>query len=326
MHVEYKITLPDHDWVKAEKHKLIPSVYAGLVIKENGMGDPNCVTYSGPTVIRIRSAKHDGSSAATHANDVDFLLDSENFESLCKTSNGLVKPIIIVSTDGGPDENPRYETVIKNAIRHFKKYDLDAIFLVTNAPGRSAFNPVERRMAPLSEMTSGVILDHDHYGSHLDEKGATVDLDLEKKNFKHAGETLSEIWNSLVIDGYPVQSDYVEPPKSEVNKIFDIDPIWYSQHVRSSQYLLQVSKCNSSSCCGTHRSMLRKVLKTGFLPPPLKVKSSLESFMIPAELSDKSGKFLPLFTQLAVDLKHNPLGFMQVIKYFLIVQSLLIQK
>lgn len=33
MHMDYRITLPDHDWVKAAKHKLIPSVYAGKVFE-----------------------------------------------------------------------------------------------------------------------------------------------------------------------------------------------------------------------------------------------------------------------------------------------------
>ena len=28
MNTEYRVKLPDHDWVVAEKHKLIPSVYA----------------------------------------------------------------------------------------------------------------------------------------------------------------------------------------------------------------------------------------------------------------------------------------------------------
>lgn len=54
MHVEYRIKLPDHDWVKANKHKLIPSVYAGLVIKKNGLGNKTAVGYSGPTFISIR--------------------------------------------------------------------------------------------------------------------------------------------------------------------------------------------------------------------------------------------------------------------------------
>ncbi len=31
MHLEYRVKLPDHDWVVAAGHKLIPSVYAGII-------------------------------------------------------------------------------------------------------------------------------------------------------------------------------------------------------------------------------------------------------------------------------------------------------
>lgn len=34
MHLEYRIRLPDHDWVVAENHKLIPSVYACCKVDE----------------------------------------------------------------------------------------------------------------------------------------------------------------------------------------------------------------------------------------------------------------------------------------------------
>lgn len=53
MHMEYRIRLPDHDWVVAEKHKLILSVYAGMKIYKQGMGQPAAVTYSGPTYIAV---------------------------------------------------------------------------------------------------------------------------------------------------------------------------------------------------------------------------------------------------------------------------------
>ena len=55
MHVEYRIRLPDHDWVVAEKHKLIPSVIAAVEIQRNGLGNPGVVGYSGPTYIAILS-------------------------------------------------------------------------------------------------------------------------------------------------------------------------------------------------------------------------------------------------------------------------------
>lgn len=69
IHLEYRVNLPDHDWVTAEKHKLFLSVYAGIVIKENGLGTLEAVSYSGPTYEATRSGKHSSSTAATHAND-----------------------------------------------------------------------------------------------------------------------------------------------------------------------------------------------------------------------------------------------------------------
>ena len=73
--------------------------------------------------------------------------------------------------------------MIRVAIHHFLWYDFDALFIATNAPGRSVFNRVERKMAPLSKELTGLILPHDHYGSHLKERGITIDAHFEK-NFK----------------------------------------------------------------------------------------------------------------------------------------------
>lgn len=87
-------------------------------------------------------------------------------------------------------------------VHHFIKYDLDAIFVCCNAPGRSAYNRVERRMAPLSRALVGIILPYDHYGTHLDNQGNTVDIDLEKINFSYAGKALAEVWSETVIDGH----------------------------------------------------------------------------------------------------------------------------
>lgn len=312
MHVEYRIGLPDHDWVKAEKHKLIPSVYAGLIIKEGGWGNPEAVTYSGPTLIRIRSGKHDKSCASSHASDLHFLLNHSDFKSLCRTKNDEVKPVLIISTDGGPDENPRYEKVIQFAILHFEKYDLDAIFIVTNAPGRSAYNPVERRLAPLSHATSGVILEAERYGSHLNEQGKTIDVDLELDNFKFAGEKLSEIWSEMTIDRQPVFSMYVEPEQSIDLVVPQKSQDWFQKHLRTSQYLTQVVKCKQEDCCGPLRSNIRNVLPSGFLPPPMRVKFSSEGKIVAADVNNRNCKFLPLFQQLACDIKPPSSGYMEV--------------
>ena len=55
-------------------------------------------------------------------------------------NNDEAKPVMIVMVDGGPDENPRYKKTIECAIDYFLSEHLDAFFLATNVPGRSAFN------------------------------------------------------------------------------------------------------------------------------------------------------------------------------------------
>ena len=70
MHVEYKVKLPDHDFVIAkQQHKLVPSVIGDMQVKAKTFS-PDGVIYSGPTYIGIRSAKHLGSCAYNHLVDM----------------------------------------------------------------------------------------------------------------------------------------------------------------------------------------------------------------------------------------------------------------
>ena len=134
---------------------------------------------------------------------------------------------MVVTVDGGPDENTRYEKTINCLIKYFVENSLDAFFFATNAPGRSAFNCVERRMIKLSKEFSGVI-----FGSHLDAKGVTVDKNLELKNFEYAGRTLAEIWPGLVIDGNPVVAEFIEDDTPVIVGTKSED--WKACHVRQS--------------------------------------------------------------------------------------------
>ena len=70
MHLEYKVSLPDHDFPIGKQLKLIPSVYASSKRQKN---DPT-ISYNGPTYIAIRSGKHDKSCAAFHHEDFQKLL------------------------------------------------------------------------------------------------------------------------------------------------------------------------------------------------------------------------------------------------------------
>ena len=136
-------------------------------------------------------------TAYSHALDFKKLLTLKEFYVITKSSIiYLVKSIFKFTVDGDLDENPRYQKVIKIAIHHFLQHDFDALFLATNAPGRSAFNIVERKMVPLSKELTGLILLHGNYCSHLNERGIIIiinliiiNADLEKKNFEFVGYT-----------------------------------------------------------------------------------------------------------------------------------------
>ena len=166
--------------------------------------------------IAHRSGKHCSSTALSHAADFNKLLTLKIFDDITRIEAGHVKPVFMITVDGGPDENPRYEKAISVAIHHLIEHDMDVFFVATNAPGCSAYNRVERRMAPLSRELAGLMLPHEHFGSHLDVEGKTVDDALEKTNFDFAGCTLSEVWSGLTIDGYEVESEYIEPDSSEL--------------------------------------------------------------------------------------------------------------
>lgn len=311
MHMDYLVRLPDHTFVVGPGHKLIPSVYAGCRVNETKpIGQPDGVSYSGPTYVAIRSGKHSSSTAATHAQDFERLLTLDNFKSILKTPSGVVKPVLIFTVDGGPDENPRYQKVIAYAVRHFLDHNLDYIAIACNAPGRSAFNRVERRMAPLSHQLAGLIIPHDKFGSHLDTQRRTTDVDLEKKNFKCAGETLANVWNEMVIDGESVVAEYICPDKPDPEIGTHPGPEWYTKHVMESQYMLQISKCSDLACCTMSRSKLRKILPDGFMPPPLLLTSNLEA----APPLKEDASFCPLYLQLALKVE-VPLGHFKKLPY-----------
>ncbi|CAG8754598.1 5777_t:CDS:2 [Dentiscutata erythropus] len=148
MRLEYRVELLDHDWVVAKKHKQIPSVYAILDIQESKYEQAKAVTYSGPIFIRIRSGKHDSSTTYSHSKDFDDLINEEKLRNYT-TTNEQPKPVVVLISDGGPNENPKYRKTIQMMIEHFDKY-------------------------------SGVILPHDTFGLYLDAQLKTNDEELEK--------------------------------------------------------------------------------------------------------------------------------------------------
>jgi hypothetical protein len=77
---------------------------------------------------------------------------------------------------------------------------------------------VEWKTAPLSNKLTGLILPNDHFGRHLNERGLTIDGDLEKKHFQFAGNILAEIWSQLTVDNFPTVAEFIDPIKSELQR------------------------------------------------------------------------------------------------------------
>ncbi|KAF9424307.1 hypothetical protein HW555_000446 [Spodoptera exigua] len=79
---------------------------------------------------------------------------------------------------------------------------------------------------------------------------------IDINNIK-AGEVLAEVWNNVVIDNHRVVAEFIESDDIAESFVPDMPyPQWYIEHVRESQYFLQIVKCDDRVCCGPLRSSL----------------------------------------------------------------------
>lgn len=71
-------------------------------------------------------------------------MDLPEFQQIAKLESdpSVVKPVVIITVDGGPDENPRYKKVIDVAAHHFLSRNLDAMFIATNGINLISVSPL----------------------------------------------------------------------------------------------------------------------------------------------------------------------------------------
>lgn len=182
------------------------------------------MTNAGPTYISIRSAKHDRATIDCEENDFDRVVKLKEFERTARNHIGEVKPIIIMNTDHiNPMDYTRFRKTLYLSIQKFKKYNLDAFILFTQASGQTIFNVVERRLALLSHDLAGLVLPDNYFATHLSVSGLTIDAELEKNNFKRTGEILAEVWNMNMIDRHQVVAEYIDSPESANEMVRFID-------------------------------------------------------------------------------------------------------
>ena len=163
-------------------------------------------------------------------------------------------------------------------VPHFKKHIFDVLLISTHAPDFSSYNQVERRMAPLSKALAGLLLPYDTFGNHLDSQGRTIEVELEKHNFKKTGEVLCEVWNELLIDKFPVFCQYLENSAMEP---VPYEESWVSKHCRKSQYFLQIVKCTDDKCCRPFLTNWLRIFPNRFLPAPVHFKRDPRGLTVP---------------------------------------------
>ena len=302
MSMRYRVRLPDHDFKVGSKHLLTPSVICVCHI------DPKVgVTYSGPTFVGIRSAKHNGSTAHSHFEDLVRLSEIEKETFLLEGSESEFKPVIIKGVDGGPDENPRFIKNINMACKAFENFKLDMLMEVTNAPGLSSYNRAERKMFPLSKALTGVVLPHETFRSHLDNQGNTVDTELEENNFKAAGGILADIWDGMKVDGYKVTAKYIDDPPRDETKEYKVTNLFKSKHVLETQYFTVILKCDDQDCC---------------TPFKTKVNIFFPNRRIPALIPFKHSQSGPVALQLEKDIFKDNIEFHDVFARMVVENTL----
>ncbi|CAH1109923.1 unnamed protein product [Psylliodes chrysocephalus] len=115
---------------------------------------------------------------------------------------------------------------------------------------------------------------------------------------------LADVRSSKEIDGYNVTAKYVGAGEQDLPDFTDIK--WYSEHVRKSQYLLQIIKRRNTECYRP-RSGLFRLLDNRFFPPPVKVKQTVDDLVL-----DEEEKFIDLPVNLVLRLSTSLKDFLQM--------------
>ena len=107
-----------------------------------------------------------------------------------------------------------------------EKNSQDALLISTHAPGLSANNQVEKKMASLSKALSGILLPHDKFGTHLNSSRKSINTNLKKRNFKVSCKILAKVWEEIILDNFPVLAE-------NASKVpIDLSEKWISFHCK----------------------------------------------------------------------------------------------
>ena len=133
---DMSFSVADHDFTKV---KVIPSVSLLCDIPEDIGGS----FYSGNVTVCLKEAAFSPSSPLRHATELLQTLRE-------KKVNSVLKPVLLLYTDGGPDHRVNFISVQLALICLFRHLQLDYLVAARTAPMQSYRNPVERMMSLLN--------------------------------------------------------------------------------------------------------------------------------------------------------------------------------
>ena len=114
----------------------------------------------------------------------------------------------------------------------------------------------------------------------------------------------------MVIDQHPVITKFIEPNQSELNpaEMTTYDEVWFKDHVRTSQYCLQIVKCDNSKYCVPWRSSFRIYhYSRQVLPPLLPVAQTVNGLKALEGNGQSYSHYLGLFQRLSMNGQLNTL-------------------
>ena len=221
-------------------------------------------------------------SPATHIYDLEYIIDKakdptfkyyQTFKNILIDKEGEVKAVWIRDNDGGTDQQVRSVNSMYANAYFFIKYDLDYLFISQSAPDMSFINRAERFMSLLSGPLSGLILSHDHFGSHLKSK-KIIDQKKFYKNMMHACKILADkVWDGRKINNNNIHATTMKPDSEKeilaaIAEMMDWIDEWLQVHCVASRHSLQFSKCTDVECCDPPRTGIFNLLKSRFVSEP----------------------------------------------------------
>ena len=288
-----KFEVADHDFTK---FSITPSVNLFSEIPD----EIEQTFYGGQVFVGVKETAFQSSSPWRHATEMSKILKNSFLE------NGMIKPILIFYSDGGPDHRLTYVSVQMSLICLFLIFDLDMICVARTPPQNSWKNPAERIMSILNLgfQSLGLMREKtEHYEKQLDsanslgeirklaEKYPTVEEDVldsvepvrillsnvitrlkwKDKNLKvfnpaTEGEIFDLRREILKIDQDIKVTDSTQQDIKK-RKLF---VSFLNDHCKIAQYIFSVKKCGKTSCHVCKKPCLSKEMfeRLYHLPDP----------------------------------------------------------